>query len=289
MQWLKAFVEWVPTGSKVGLNEVPAARVGDHDEFSSGLVSAEYRLNIPESRKKHEKLYKIPFNSTNKWQVSVPTLPQDILLENEEKMQVDGRRALVQMKGAPERILVLCNRYMRDGEMAALDEEKRDEILEGVMSLGGRGERVLVLVLAELLLDAQHYDITCQEPIVDASYPRETDESCAGNEVEVVFEGERHKIAVDAVDDNGEAVAFADAFVTHLMDAIEAAMEGKPKAAQRLVFADKGGPLDAAISRKELGIEAGCVVTAQQGDHPVTAKANAQKTISIFISSIIDL
>merc|ERR1711971_1178250 len=26
------FVEWVPTGFKVGLNEVPAARVGDHDE-----------------------------------------------------------------------------------------------------------------------------------------------------------------------------------------------------------------------------------------------------------------
>jgi len=37
VQWLKTnkkvtFVEWVPTGFKVGLNEVPAARVGDHDE-----------------------------------------------------------------------------------------------------------------------------------------------------------------------------------------------------------------------------------------------------------------
>jgi len=37
VQWLKTnkkvcFVEWVPTGFKVGLNEVPAARVGDEDE-----------------------------------------------------------------------------------------------------------------------------------------------------------------------------------------------------------------------------------------------------------------
>ena len=37
VQWLKTnkkvtFVEWVPTGFKVGLNEIPAARVGDHDE-----------------------------------------------------------------------------------------------------------------------------------------------------------------------------------------------------------------------------------------------------------------
>ena len=37
VQWLKTnkkvtFVEWVPTGFKVGLNEVPATRVGEHDE-----------------------------------------------------------------------------------------------------------------------------------------------------------------------------------------------------------------------------------------------------------------
>ena len=37
VQWLQrnkklSFVEWVPTGFKVGLNEVPAVRVGDHDE-----------------------------------------------------------------------------------------------------------------------------------------------------------------------------------------------------------------------------------------------------------------
>merc|ERR1712142_644456 len=37
VQWMKTnkkvvFVEWVPTGFKVGLNETPAARVGDIDE-----------------------------------------------------------------------------------------------------------------------------------------------------------------------------------------------------------------------------------------------------------------
>ena len=39
LQWLKTnqdvtFVEWVSTGFKVGLNEIPAARDGDHDEVA---------------------------------------------------------------------------------------------------------------------------------------------------------------------------------------------------------------------------------------------------------------
>merc|ERR1719283_640616 len=141
-------------------------------KFSSGHITAEYKFGIPEYRKRHHKLHEIPFNSTNKWQVSVHELPQDLLLESEEKLEEGGKRALVQMKGAPERILVLCDRYVSDGEVVALDDEKRAQILDGVMSLGSRGERVLAL--AELLLDTEQYDITREEPIIDAHYEKET-------------------------------------------------------------------------------------------------------------------
>merc|ERR1719491_2345794 len=230
-------------------------------KFSSGHVSAEYRLNIPEYRKRHFKLHEIPFNSTNKWQVSVHELPQDLLLENEEKLEEGGKRALVQMKGAPERILVLCDRYMEAGEVVALDDGKRKQILDGVMSLGSRGERVLAL--AELLLDTEQYDITRQEPIIDANYEKEKDASCAPNEIVVVFGDDRHKISVDAVDENDEKIAFA----THLMDGIDKAMEGQPKAAQRLAFGSHGQPLDEALSFKELGIESGSVVHLFRGPY----------------------
>ena len=48
VQWLrsnknKTFVEWMSAGSKVGLNEVPAARVGDKEEtalFDRNVVNA---------------------------------------------------------------------------------------------------------------------------------------------------------------------------------------------------------------------------------------------------------
>jgi tubulin alpha len=46
VQWLKpnkkvTFVEWVPTGFKVGFNEVPAARVGNIDETAISRVFSE--------------------------------------------------------------------------------------------------------------------------------------------------------------------------------------------------------------------------------------------------------
>ena len=39
-------------------------------KFSSGHILGEYRIAVPEYRRKHKKLHEIPFNSKNKWQVS---------------------------------------------------------------------------------------------------------------------------------------------------------------------------------------------------------------------------
>merc|ERR1711951_263455 len=70
VQWLKTnkkvtFVEWVPTGFKVGLNEVPAARVGDIDEtalFDRNVVmignnTAISRLFSERIAKKYDLMY----------------------------------------------------------------------------------------------------------------------------------------------------------------------------------------------------------------------------------------
>merc|ERR550532_2662455 len=172
------------------------------------------------------------------------------------------------MKGAPERILDLCDRYMSEGRVIELDEAARKNILDGVMSLGARGERVLAL--AELVLDAEKYDIDVPEPVMDdQKYDDSIDDTIRAakeNAVNIVFNGERVKVTVEPIDpDTNARIAFADCFVKHLVTAIAAATN-VPEAAQRLAFSDKG-VLDDAHSFAELGIVRGSTVFMERGPY----------------------
>jgi sodium/potassium-transporting ATPase subunit alpha len=82
-------------------------------------------------RQRHKKIMEIPFNSTNKYQVSIH--------EQEDK---DGPYVLV-MKGAPERILDRCRTIMVNGQELDLTPEWKDNFNNSYMELGGLGERVL--------------------------------------------------------------------------------------------------------------------------------------------------
>lgn len=81
-------------------------------------------------RKSNPKLAEIPFNSTNKYQVSVHEI-------------TDDPRYLLVMKGAPERILDRCSTITIDDKELPLDDELKNSFQEAYMDLGGRGERVL--------------------------------------------------------------------------------------------------------------------------------------------------
>merc|ERR1712183_983656 len=83
-------------------------------------------------RKKNTKVCEIPFNSTNKFQVSIH--------ETEDKN--DNRQLLV-MKGAPERILDRCSTIIVEGRELPLTEEWKNAFETAYMELGGLGERVL--------------------------------------------------------------------------------------------------------------------------------------------------
>jgi sodium/potassium-transporting ATPase subunit alpha len=83
-------------------------------------------------RSKNKKVLEIPFNSTNKYQVSI----------HETADESDPRYLLV-MKGAPERILDRCSTILQQGEEVALDEEKIEAYNKAYDELGGMGERVL--------------------------------------------------------------------------------------------------------------------------------------------------
>ena len=83
-------------------------------------------------RARNKKICEVPFNSSNKYQVSIH--------DNEDKN--DGRHILV-MKGAPERILERCSTIFINGEEKVLDDDMKDAFNTAYMELGGLGERVL--------------------------------------------------------------------------------------------------------------------------------------------------
>merc|ERR1712180_306985 len=84
-------------------------------------------------RKKNPKICEIPFNSTNKYQVSI-----------HDTKPMDGKEEyLIAMKGAPERILDICSTITVNGQDMALDQHWKDRFLHAYEELGGLGERVL--------------------------------------------------------------------------------------------------------------------------------------------------
>jgi len=81
-------------------------------------------------QKKSPKIAEIPFNSTNKYQVSLH------VTEGTEQH-------LLVMKGAPERILARCTHYQDGGETKLIDQAFIDKYDAAYLDLGSRGERVL--------------------------------------------------------------------------------------------------------------------------------------------------
>ncbi|KAM7421140.1 hypothetical protein PAMA_015348 [Pampus argenteus] len=83
-------------------------------------------------RERNKKVAEIPFNSTNKYQLSV-----------HETEDPNDNRYLLVMKGAPERILDRCNTILLQGKEQPMDEELKEAFQNAYMELGGLGERVL--------------------------------------------------------------------------------------------------------------------------------------------------
>merc|ERR1719309_984111 len=92
-------------------------------ELSKGIVMG-YRQN-------NKKVCEIPFNSTNKFQVSI------------HESQDHKDNYLLVMKGAPERILERCTTIVINGKELPMTDQWKDAFETAYMELGGLGERVL--------------------------------------------------------------------------------------------------------------------------------------------------
>jgi len=91
--------------------------------------------NVMDYRAKAKKVCEIPFNSTNKYQVSI---------------HEQGSANLLVMKGAPERILDRCSTILVNGREETLDDAWKEKFNSAYMELGGLGERVLGFCEMEL-------------------------------------------------------------------------------------------------------------------------------------------
>ena len=94
---------------------------------------------------KGKKKWEIPFNSANKFQVSV-----HVDVENPDT-------PLLLMKGAPDRLIARCDRIYnnKDGSATPMSPEERAKLLKLNSTLAKKGRRVLAL--CECPLDPKKY------------------------------------------------------------------------------------------------------------------------------------
>ncbi|XP_053353006.1 sodium/potassium-transporting ATPase subunit alpha-1b [Clarias gariepinus] len=117
--------------------------------------------SVKEMRDRYMKVAEIPFNSTNKYQLSVHKNPDS----------ASDSKYLLVMKGAPERILDRCSTIMIQGKDQPLDEDMKESFQNAYLELGGLGERVLGF--CHLYLPEEQFPEGFQFDADDVNFPTE--------------------------------------------------------------------------------------------------------------------
>ena len=118
---------------KPGMGGVPVLKREVNGDASEAALLKCTELStggVMSYRNMFKKICEIPFNSTNKYQVSIHE-------------QEDSENYLLVMKGAPERILDRCSTILVNGKEEQLTPEWKRNFNNAYMELGGLGERVL--------------------------------------------------------------------------------------------------------------------------------------------------
>lgn len=110
----------------------------------AGMLLGDRVVDLP---KHHPKIHEIPFNSANKWQLSVHGNAYLIpgLMVNEDEKDGESSQLLHAMfvKGAPERVLAMCSWY-RDGNVVKEIGSYFQEAFQAAYEhFAGKGQRVL--------------------------------------------------------------------------------------------------------------------------------------------------
>ena len=118
--------------------------IGDASETALLRFCEEFK-NTDNYKAKYEKIFELPFNSKNKFQISVH--------------EIYEKRFLV-MKGAPEIIIKRCSHYMKHGDLKPMDEKFKQNFQKTYEVLGTKGERVLGMAFFDLEHDKTSYSVS---------------------------------------------------------------------------------------------------------------------------------
>merc|ERR1712180_422900 len=119
-------------GGQEGISVLKREVNGDASEAAILKCTELTKGNVMDYRAANKKVCEIPFNSANKFQVSI-----------HESSDPNDKRYVMMMKGAPERILERCSTISIDGKDLPLTQQWKDNFEAAYMELGGLGERVL--------------------------------------------------------------------------------------------------------------------------------------------------
>ncbi|KAM9439243.1 sodium/potassium-transporting ATPase subunit alpha-2 [Clarias gariepinus] len=147
---------------KPGQKDIPILKMETAGDASESALLKCIELccgSVMALREKNPKIAEIPFNSTNKFQLSI-----------HEVEEIPNGHLLV-MKGAPERILDRCSTIMINGQELPLDNEWRDTFQGAYLDLGGLGERVLGF--CHLALSPNHFPRGFAFDCDDVNFPME--------------------------------------------------------------------------------------------------------------------
>ena len=128
-------IQWKPVGN---------ASEGAMIKFAHPTLNETMGIkDIEDMRRANAKVFDIPFNSKNKYQVHVHCTSPDAATDKNDR--------IVYMKGAPERVLIRCTEYMAgDGSIVPMTPELAARIEESQMAMGNNGLRVLGFAMKKL-------------------------------------------------------------------------------------------------------------------------------------------
>ncbi|KAH8073634.1 sodium:potassium-exchanging ATPase [Aureococcus anophagefferens] len=121
-------IQWKPIGN---------ASEGAMIKFAHPTLNETMGIkDIEDMRRANAKVFDIPFNSKNKYQVHVHCTSPDASTDKNDR--------IVYMKGAPERVLIRCTEYMAgDGSIVPMTPELAAQIEESQMAMGNNGLRAI--------------------------------------------------------------------------------------------------------------------------------------------------
>eukprot|EP00743_Colponemidia_sp_Colp-15_P002547 GILK01002761.1.p1 GENE.GILK01002761.1~~GILK01002761.1.p1 ORF type:complete len:1120 (-),score=227.27 GILK01002761.1:234-3500(-) len=113
--------------------------IGDASE-SALLRLTESLFSVSQFREENQKLFEIPFNSKDKFQLSV----------HRRTKEMEQLKPVLLMKGAPEVIIKKCSHALVKGQIIPKDEQFEKEFIAAYEGLGKLGERVLGFAQVEV-------------------------------------------------------------------------------------------------------------------------------------------